>query len=178
VRHVTKVVPRYSVFVSFSGKDTRSFTGFLYNAFRRSGYHTVINDGDQTSESTVEDIEESRLSIIVFSENYARSTSCLDELLRILECMEMKNQLVCPIFYKVLPSDLRHQRNSYGEAMTEHENRMGKDSEKVKKWRSALFDVANLKGWYMKTGYSNSILLLSFLLIFVINVYFSPTNSR
>ena len=96
VRHVTKVVPRYSIFVSFSGKDTRSFTGFLYNAFRRSGYHTVINDGDQGSESTVEDIEESRLSIIVFSENYARSTSCLDELLRILECMEMKNQLVCP----------------------------------------------------------------------------------
>ncbi|KAK7372023.1 hypothetical protein VNO80_05391 [Phaseolus coccineus] len=154
VRDLTLRLPRYSIFLSFSGKDTRSFSGFLYNALSRSGYHTIINDdGDQSSQSTVGVIETSRLSIIVFSENYARSPSCLDELLRILECQEKKKQLVCPIFYKVLPSDLRHQRNSYGDAMTEHENMMGRDSEKVKKWRSALFEVANLKGWYMKTGY-------------------------
>ncbi|XP_027940388.1 TMV resistance protein N-like isoform X2 [Vigna unguiculata] len=153
VQHVTSVVPRYSIFLSFSGEDTRSFTGFLYNALSRSGYHTFISDEDQTSQSNVGVIEKSRLSIIVFSENYARSPSCLDDLLRILECMEMENQLVCPIFYEVLPSDLRHLRNSYGEAMAEHESVMGKDSEKVKKWRSALFQVANLKGWYMKTGY-------------------------
>ncbi|XP_022637556.1 protein PHLOEM PROTEIN 2-LIKE A8 isoform X1 [Vigna radiata var. radiata] len=153
VQHVTKLVPRYRIFVSFSGKDTRSFTGFLCNALSRSGYNTFISDGEQSSQSTVGVIEKSRLSIIVFSENYARSPSCLDELLRVLECMEMKNQLVCPIFYKVLPSDLRHQRRSYGEAMIEHENVMGENSEKVKKWRSALFHVANLKGWCMKTGY-------------------------
>lgn len=151
---MTKLVPRYRIFVSFSGKDTRSFTGFLCNALSRSGYNTFISDGEQSSQSTVGVIEKSRLSIIVFSENYARSPSCLDELLRVLECMEMKNQLVCPIFYKVLPSDLRHQRRSYGEAMIEHENVMGENSEKVKKWRSALFHVANLKGWCMKTGYS------------------------
>nr|ABI16464.1 toll interleukin receptor [Phaseolus vulgaris] len=167
VRSVTLVIPRYNIFVSFSGKDTRSFSGFLYNALSRRGYHTILNDGDQSSQSTtVGVIEKSKLSIIVFSENYARSPSCLDELLRILECKEMKNQLVCPIFYKVLPSDLRHQRNSYGEAMSEHENMMGKDSEKVKIWRSALFEVANLKGWYMKTGYSNNTILLLFLCLF------------
>ncbi|ESW14279.1 hypothetical protein PHAVU_008G267700 [Phaseolus vulgaris] len=153
VRDLTLRLPRYTIFLSFSGKDTRSFSGFLYNALSRSGYHTILNDGDQSSQSTVGVIEKSKLSIIVFSENYARSPSCLDELLRILECKEMKKQLVCPIFYKLLPSDLRHQRNSYGEAMSEHETMMGKDSEKVKKWRSALFEVANLKGWYMKTGY-------------------------
>lgn len=151
---IVAIVPRYSIFLSFSGNDTRSFTGFLNNALCRSRYQTFMNDGDQISQSTNGVIEESRLSIIVFSENYARSSSCLDFLLTILECMKTKNQLVCPIFYKVLPSDLRHQRNSYGEAMTEHENMLGKDSEMVKKWRSALFDVANLKGFYLKTGYN------------------------
>ena len=150
---VTKTVPRNDVFLSFCGRDTRySFTGFLYNALSRSGFKTYMNDdGDQISQST---IGKSRLSIIVFSKNYAHSSSCLDELLAILECMKMKNQLVWPIFYKVEPRDIRRQRNSYGEAMTEHENMLGKDSEKVQKWRSALFEAANLKGWTFETGYN------------------------
>ncbi|XP_027333186.1 probable disease resistance protein RPP1 [Abrus precatorius] len=151
---VTKTVQRYDVFLSFSGEDTRyTFTGYLYNALRRGGFKTFMNDGDHLSQSITEAIEKSRLSIIVFSEKYAYSSSCLDELVTILECMKMKNQLVWPIFYKVEPSDLRHQRNSYGEAMTKHENELGKDSEEVHKWRSALFEVANLKGWHLKTGY-------------------------
>ncbi|KAH1062668.1 hypothetical protein AAZX31_02G273100 [Glycine max] len=154
---VTKTVPRNDVFLSFCGRDTRySFTGFLYNALSRSGFKTYMNDdGDQISQST---IGKSRLSIIVFSKNYAHSSSCLDELLAILECMKMKNQLVWPIFYKVEPRDIRRQRNSYGEAMTEHENMLGKDSEKVQKWRSALFEAANLKGWTFETGYEYEVI--------------------
>ncbi|TKY57276.1 TMV resistance protein N [Spatholobus suberectus] len=151
---ITETVPRNDVFLSFCGKDTRySFTGFLYNALCRSGFKTFMNDGDQISQSTIEAIGKSRLSIIVFSKNYAHSSSCLDELLTILECMKVKNQLVWPIFYKVEPTDLRHKKNSYGKAMAEHENMLGKDSEKVQEWRSALFEVANLKGWHLKTRY-------------------------
>ncbi|XP_027368583.1 TMV resistance protein N-like [Abrus precatorius] len=149
---------RYDVFLSFCGEDTRhTFTGHLYNALQLKGINTFMDDdglkgGFQISLSLVKAIEESRISLVVFSENYASSSWCLDELVKIIECMKMKNQLVWPIFYKVEPSDIRHQRNRYGEAMAEHQKRLRNESEKVQKWRSALSEAANLKGWHFQTG--------------------------
>ena len=149
----------YDVFLSFRGEDTRhSFTGFLYDALSRKGIKTFMDDkglkgGDHISQSLVKAIEESRISVVVFSENYASSKWCLDELVKILECMKLKNQLVWPIFYKVAPSDVRHQRNSYAEAMAAHEERFEDGSNKVQKWKSALFEVAGMKGRHYETGY-------------------------
>ena len=94
------------------------------------------------------------------SESYASSSFCLDELVKIVDCMKSKNLLVCPIFFHVDPSDVRHQRNSYGKAFASHENRFGKDSEKLQKWRSALFEVTNLSGWHFQSdGYVTFIYL-------------------
>nr|WIL60007.1 nodulation protein [Melilotus officinalis] len=149
----------YHIFLSFRGEDTRySFTGSLYRALCQVGFKTFMDEGgleggDQISISLLYAIEASRLSIIVLSENFAYSSWCLDELVMILECMKMKNQLVWPIFYKVDPSDVRYQKNSYGKAMIEHENKFGNDYEKIQKWRSALFQVANLSGLCYTTGY-------------------------
>lgn len=67
--------------------------------------------------------------------------------------MKTRNQLVWPIFYKMEPTTIRHLKNSYEKAMDEHEEKFGKDSEKLKAWRSALFEVANLKGRHLKYGY-------------------------
>ncbi|KAK7300100.1 hypothetical protein RJT34_10933 [Clitoria ternatea] len=157
-RIVEEVVQRlpYDCFLSFSGEDTRySFTGFLYDALRREGFKAFMDDeglvtGNEISQALIEAIGKSKLSIVVFSENYGYSTWCLDELAEIIECMETRNQLVCAVFYKVEQSDISNQRKSYGDAMIAHEKRFGKDSEKVLKWRSALSKVANLEGWHIK----------------------------
>lgn len=159
---VTYRLPRYNVYLSFREKDTGyTFTGFLYDTLHRQGFRTIMKDKgfesadeDRISESLVTAIENSRLSIVVLSENYAYSSSCLDELAMILDRVKDQNHMVWPIFYKLEPSEVRHQRNSYDKAMTEHENKFGKDSEKVQKWRSALFEVANLKGWHLKSRYA------------------------
>src|ERR1044072_1550784 len=98
----------------------------------------------------MEAIENSKLSILVFSENYADSTWCLDEVVKILECKQKMNQLVWPIFYKVEPSDVRHQKNNYGNAMTKQETKFEKDPEKVARWRSALFQVCDLKAFHYR----------------------------
>lgn len=150
-------MPRYDIYISFHEKDTRySFTSFLCDALLCEGMNTIMkeegfDDEDRISQSLDVAIENSRLSVIVLSENYAYSSSCLDELVKILDCTRNQNQLIWPIFYKVEPSDVRHQRNNYEKAMTEHENKFGKKSEKVQKWRSALSEVANFKGWHLKT---------------------------
>lgn len=149
-------LPRYDVFLSFCGEDTRySFTGFLYHALSNEGFKIFMDDeglegGNQISKTLLEAIEKSRLSIVVLSENFGYSTWCLDELDKIIKCMKTKNQLVWPIFYKIEQSDVSNQTKSYGKAMTAHEDRFGKQSENVQKWRSALSEVALLTGDHIK----------------------------
>ncbi|BBH03170.1 Disease resistance protein TIR-NBS-LRR class family [Prunus dulcis] len=110
----------YDVFLSFRGEDTRdNFTGHLYTALCRRGLNTFIDDelrrGEEVAPTLFKTIQESMTSIVVFSENYASSKWCLDELVCILDCKESKNQIVWPIFHKVAPSDVRNQRGSFGE---------------------------------------------------------------
>ncbi|CAL2278868.1 unnamed protein product [Prunus armeniaca] len=93
------------------------------------------------------------VSIIVFSENYADSKWCLDELVKILECKESKNQMVFPVFYKVDPSDVRNQRASFGQALAGHESELRDNMEKVLRWRTTLTRAANLSGWSFLDGY-------------------------
>ncbi|KAF5469240.1 hypothetical protein F2P56_013328 [Juglans regia] len=145
----------YDVFLSFRGEDTRNnFTAHLYSALRQKGINTYIDDelrrGEEISSTLVKAIEGSRISIIVFSENYASSTWCLEELIKILECKESKQQTVLPVFYKVEPSTVRHQKNSFEEALAKHaEDKFNDGAVKVRRWKTALKQVANLSGWQL-----------------------------
>ncbi|MED6124984.1 hypothetical protein PIB30_064064 [Stylosanthes scabra] len=149
----------YHVFLSFRGEDTRkTFAGNLYSALDQRGINTFIDNeglrvGEEISPSLLKAIEESRISIIIFSKNYASSRWCLDELVKILECRKEKGQVVCAVFYNVSPADVRHQKGSYGEAFVKHEERFKHDTERVRKWRSALCEAANLSGWHFTNGY-------------------------
>ncbi|XLR13680.1 TMV resistance protein N-like [Arachis ipaensis] len=148
----------YNVFLSFRGEDTRhGFTGHPYDALCRNGINTFIDDenlrtGETIRPQLLHSIEASEISIIVFSTNYAASTWCLDELVKILQCHRERNQLVFPVFYKVEPSDVRHQRNTYKEAMDAHEIRFDCHSQKVKEWKEALAETSNMKGFHLKQG--------------------------
>ncbi|QHO13864.1 TMV resistance protein N [Arachis hypogaea] len=149
---------KYHVFISFRGEDTRyGFTGNLYKALFDKGVHTFIDDeelqrGHEITPSLLKAIEESRIAIIILSPNYASSSFCLDELVHILHCIKGNNRLVLPVFYEADPSDVRHQRNSFGEAMAKHEEKFKSDLNKVHKWKQALHQVANLSGYHFKHG--------------------------
>ncbi len=80
----------YDVFLSFRGTDTRSnFTSHLYNSLHKKVINTFIDDelirGEEISPALLKAIEGSRISIVILSKNYATSTWCLEELLKILE---------------------------------------------------------------------------------------------
>lgn len=92
-------------------------------------------------------IEESMVSVIVFSKNYANSSWCLEELVKIIECQDIMGQRVLPVFYDVDPSDVRGQKGSFQTAFQQHEVKFEDDLEKVKRWREALKTAANLSGW-------------------------------
>ncbi|ONH89915.1 hypothetical protein PRUPE_8G023800 [Prunus persica] len=143
---------KHDVFQSFRGADTRRvFMSHLDHELRyRQTIKTFKDDRDLEIGATISPelltaIEESHLAIIVLSPNYASSPWCLDELSKILECMEDTNRIL-PIFYDVDPSDVRNQKGRFAEAFTKHEERFSEEAEKVKRWRAALRKVANLSG--------------------------------
>ncbi|XP_061992740.1 disease resistance protein RPV1-like [Rosa rugosa] len=152
----------YEVFLSFRGEDTRfTFTDHLHTALDDRGIKTFIDEelrrGEEISPALLKAIEESRVSIIVFSQNYASSRWCLDELVKILECRKSKRQEVRPIFYKVDPSDVRHQTGAFGDAFAELDQYKYKDS--MEKWKAALAEAVNLSGWPFKDGESEAKLI-------------------
>ena len=152
----THQLKNFDVFLNFRGEDTRlGFTGHLYNALCQHGINTFLDDnfqrGEEISAGLFKIIESSRISIIVFSENYASSTWCLDELAKIVECKK-NGQLVRPVFYNIDPSEIRNQKGKFGEALSKHEEKI-KDNKKVQRWREALHEAANVSGWHYKHGY-------------------------
>ncbi|KAH9781800.1 ADP-ribosyl cyclase/cyclic ADP-ribose hydrolase [Citrus sinensis] len=145
----------YDAFLSFRGEDTRKrFIGHLYTALNNKGIYVFRDDkqlekGGSISPNLLKTIEESRISIIVLSKNYASSTWCLDELLKIVECKNREDQIF-PIFYEVEPTVVRKQTASFGEAFAKYEEFFRDNIEKVQKWRYALKVVANISGWELK----------------------------
>lgn len=155
-------IPRwnYDVFLSFRGEDTRrNFTSHLYRGLYQKGIKTFIDEedlsrGEEISPALLEAIEQSRISIIIFSKNYATSTWCLDELVKILECRKSMGQMVRPVFYNVDPSEVWKQKKSFGEALAIHEVKFRNNIQRVKRWRKALKEAANLSGWHLNDGYA------------------------
>ncbi|WJZ84533.1 hypothetical protein VitviT2T_004133 [Vitis vinifera] len=148
----------YDVFLSFRGEDTRyNFTDHLYKALGRRGIRTFRDDklrrGEAIAPELLKAIEESRSSVIVFSENYARSRWCLDELVKIMECQKDLGHTVIPIFYHVDPSHVRKQEGSFGEAFAGYEENW---KDKIPRWRTALTEAANLSGWHLQDGYESN----------------------
>ncbi|XP_062024021.1 disease resistance protein RUN1-like [Rosa rugosa] len=146
----------HDVFLSFRGPDTRNnFTGHLYRNLVQEGINTFIDNdltrGEDITKELLDVIEASRISIVVFSANYASSKCCLDELVKIFQCKESKQQIVYPIFYKIDPSETRYQKGQVGEAIA-HLSKYKGNSEKVESWKAALQQVASLYGWQIKDG--------------------------
>ena len=142
---------KHDVFLSFRGTDTRNtFTSHLCKALRDKQIETFMDDklnrGDEISPSLLSTIEESHISIVIFSKNYASSRWCLQELVKIVERREKSEnhkQIVIPVFYEIDPSEVRNQTGSYAKALARHEQRLMESFDKVQRvqtWK----DAANL----------------------------------
>ncbi|CAL5401874.1 unnamed protein product [Camellia sinensis] len=150
----------YDVFLSFRGEDTRkTFTDHLYTALVHAGFRTFRDDdgierGENIKFELNKAIQESKISIVVFSKDYASSSWCLDELVMILERRRTIGHVVLPVFYHVDPSHVRKQKESFKEAFTRHEERFRAETSerevewigKVEEWKAALKEAADFAG--------------------------------
>lgn len=146
---------KYDVFLSFRGEDTRgTFTDHLYCSMKENGINVFIDDkglprGEDISTQLTEAIWSSKISVVVFSKNYADSRWCLQELVEIMGCRKTLGQMVLPVFYDVDPSHVRKQSGSFEEAFARRESNLASNKEKddVARWRAALSEAGKLSGW-------------------------------
>ncbi|XP_031255659.1 disease resistance-like protein DSC1 [Pistacia vera] len=167
----------YEVFLSFRGEDTRNnftlsfrgedtrnnFTSHLYDALCGNDIKTFVDNelkrGDQISSSLLKAIEESKISVIIFSKEYDSSRWCLLELEKILECHKKYGQIVLPVFYHVDPSDVRKQTGDFGTTFAQLEERFKDDSEMLQRWRTALDEAGNISGFDLNNTGLESLLV-------------------
>ncbi|XP_052209283.1 disease resistance protein RPV1-like [Diospyros lotus] len=150
-----------SCVLSFRGENTRwTFVDHLYTALVNAEFCTFRDDDGIERRESIKlalkrAIKESKVSIIVFSKNYASSSWCLDELVMILKRQKIGNfyHMVLPVFYGVDPSEVRKQKGDYAEAFVRHEAQFKEGKceakkwmEKLKRWREALEKAVNLAG--------------------------------
>ncbi|KAI3796951.1 hypothetical protein L1987_39638 [Smallanthus sonchifolius] len=105
----SSLVPRpgwkHDVFLSFRGEDTRyNFVDHLYTALIQHGIDVFKDDktlpiGQPISPELLKAIEESRFAVVVFSEKYAESSWCLEELCKIMECKDRMGLRVLPVMW-------------------------------------------------------------------------------
>ncbi|KAJ9556098.1 hypothetical protein OSB04_010712 [Centaurea solstitialis] len=139
---------KYDVFLSFRGADVRNtFVDHFYSSLVQQGIEVFKDDeelrgGETIRPSLLKAIEDSQIVVVVFSENYADSSWCLQELEHIMKCKDERGQIVIPIFYHIDPSEVRKQKRRYGEAFAKYEA----EKKNVESWKKALSDAGNLVG--------------------------------
>ncbi|CAN0893456.1 Disease resistance protein RPV1 [Linum grandiflorum] len=87
------------------------------------------------------------ISIVIFSQHYAASPWCVEELVKILDCKRSMGSIVLPVFYSVDPSHVAQQSGSFGEAFQLLAEEKSTDMVKVQRWRDALSEASNFSGW-------------------------------
>lgn len=170
---------KYDVFLSFRGEDTRNnFTDHLHAALIRNGFVAFKDDetlerGNEISSELSKAIEESNVSIVILSKNYASSPWCLDELAKIVECgNKRKDRKVFAVFYGVDPADVRKQKGEdFERVFAKYEEEFKENHEKVLKWRAALTRVASLAGWHLQDRFFPLIYLLLFNYLFMVIIF-------
>ncbi|XP_056165512.1 disease resistance protein L6-like [Syzygium oleosum] len=145
---------QYDVFLSFRGSDTRkAFTDHLYQNLVKAGTvpFWVFRDdksipiGEEFSSQILDAITQSKISILVISENFASSKWCLRELIHIMDRKKSTSHIVLPIFYKVAPSDVRHLEGNFGNAFRSSQACF--EEKDIQEAQQALNEVSYLNGW-------------------------------
>ncbi|KAK4269988.1 hypothetical protein QN277_023078 [Acacia crassicarpa] len=150
---IPKSSARYDVFLSFRGEDTRaSFTSHLFSSLSKDGIVVFKDDIDLPRGNNIplelqRGIENSTISIVIFSKDYAGSRWCLNELSKIMEVHRVQGRVVLPVFYGVDPSEVLHQISNFGEVFQDLIQRSSPTYDQVLRWRSDLREAGGIAGF-------------------------------
>eukprot|EP00253_Pinus_taeda_P005738 PITA_05738 len=158
----------YDVFINYRGPDCKkTLATDLYNCLRGYGLQVFLDQqewqgGDALDSQIKGAIQKASVHLAIFSENYAQSSWCLDELV----LMFRSGATIIPVYYgSVKPSHLRwvgvKPEGRYAQDLLELEQKTTFDIETrqnkpryrpdtVKEWRQALSQAADIIGFELE----------------------------
>lgn len=149
---------KFCVFLSFRGQEIRkTFVSHLRCSLDQKGI-TILEDervksGDERDPCVFDrTMEESKVVVVLITENYASSSWCLESLVKILALHHSCSLNVIPVFYEIGPLDVRKQSNKLREPFLLHER---ESPANVQTWRQALSQLADIPScqytdnWYI-----------------------------
>ncbi|XP_039166710.1 disease resistance protein RPV1-like [Eucalyptus grandis] len=148
----------YQVFLSFKRSDTcHGFTDFLFHSLIDAGIYVFQNNkelrvGERINGLLQQVINNSKIYIPIFSQNYASSQQCLGELTQIFSNTSNSKDYkeILPIYFGVEPNDVRLKTVLYSDAILSLQREKELSNEQVDIWRKALMEVGAIKGWEVK----------------------------
>ncbi|CAK9862448.1 unnamed protein product [Sphagnum jensenii] len=138
----------FDVFLNHRGPDVKGgFASHLYQALEEAGCRPFLDKpslekGQPGQKKIYEALGCASVHVAIFSEQYADSDYCLDELCAMLE----SKKPIIPVFYNVSPSVLRCEADDgpYTKALKIHGRASASE---VKKWKDALHTAADWNGF-------------------------------
>ncbi len=143
----------FDVFLNHRGPDVKGgFVSHLCQALQEARCRPFLDKpslekGKNGQKKIYEALECASVHLAIFSEHYADSEYCLNELCAMLESKKLQSKkLIIPVFYTVSPSVLRCEDpdGPYTKALKIHGRRSASE---VKKWIDALRMAAELNGF-------------------------------
>lgn len=145
---------KYDVFINHRGPDVKlTFAAHLDEALCNAGFYPFLDaksvgQGRHIFNSVDEALSDACVHVAIFSKRYAESKHCLQELWDMLQTQKV----ILPVFYDVQPKDLKDiDAGPYAKAFQKH-RRSGR-LEETKKWRKALREIADRRG-FMRDGFA------------------------
>ncbi|KAG0605328.1 hypothetical protein M758_9G049500 [Ceratodon purpureus] len=147
----------YDVFLCHRGPDTKTaFVSFLYDRLEAAGLRPFldcksIGKGQHSQAWMDSAVKTTPIALVIFSENFADSEWCLNELKVMLDTPGVK---VLPVFYKVQPDEVCCPEEGRLSAAFDKLKRRH-DETTIERWRDALRRASGLNGWvYEAAGQS------------------------
>lgn len=147
---------RWDVFIHHSGvKLRKSLASHLHRRLLTHGLRVFLDlpelrQGEDLTSQINSAIRTARVHVAIFSPNYGRSKSCLNELVLMLEA----GATIIPVYYLVNPVLMRptdrEDNGLYSEALQRHEN-SGTCIQTIESWRAALSCIADRIGFDLET---------------------------
>ncbi|PHU14923.1 hypothetical protein BC332_16128 [Capsicum chinense] len=145
---------KYDVFLNFRQEDLDGyFVTYLYTHLEDIGINVFTPDFEYERVTTEisEAIEESRFGITIFSRDYASSRRCLEELSKIMECVDYKGQEFISVFYR---ADTVQVSGIIDHVLDKHTVCLkASELEMTQRWKNALckaFEIAGSEKDYVK----------------------------
>ncbi|GLJ52807.1 hypothetical protein SUGI_1124920 [Cryptomeria japonica] len=147
----------YDVFINHRGRDVKkTLATKIYDILGNMKVTAFLDSeeleyGDFFPRTLEAVVRGATLHIAIFSEGYAESPWCLEE----LSLMLKSGTKIIPIFYHLEPTDIRHVargKGMYVAAFKKHEENGRYEPEKLKEWKDALYKVSFYIGQIVKSN--------------------------